>query len=240
MTVLSVNVNKIALIRNSRGSDFPNVLRISQEILKYGVHGITIHPRPDERHVKYSDAYELKEALDVELNIEGYPNEKFLDMVCEVKPAQCTLVPDSPDALTSDNGWDCIKHADFLQKVISRLQDCGVRTSIFLNPEPFQVEHAKNTGTDRIELYTHAYCANYNTENRDKVFESFRLTAEAANQVGLGLNAGHDLNQTNLAYFASNLPGLLEVSIGHALWVEMLYEGMEKTIKGYLECLGHL
>jgi len=237
MTLLSVNVNKIALLRNSRGADFPNVLQVSRDLIKFGAQGITIHPRPDERHAKYSDAQILKDNIDLELNIEGYPSERFIDMVCEVKPAQCTLVPDEPDAITSNAGWDCQANLDFLQKVISRLKAAGVRTSIFLDADPQQIPYAVQTGTDRIELYTEDYARAYGTETQSEVFEAYRLTSEIAIQNGLGLNAGHDLNQENLAFFAKGIPGLQEVSIGHALVVEMLYDGMEKTLGGYLEQL---
>ena len=237
MTLLSVNVNKIALLRNSRGADFPNVLKVSQDLVALGAHGITIHPRPDERHIKYSDAYELKKHLDVELNIEGYPTESFLDMVCEVKPAQCTLVPDPPEALTSNAGWDCKENMEFLQKVIARLKTAGVRTSIFLNPDPEQVPYAVDTGTDRIELYTEGYATAYGTDEQESSFAYYKSTADVATAAGLGVNAGHDLNQENLGFFSKNIPHLLEVSIGHALVVEMLYQGMETTVKNYLEIL---
>lgn len=237
MTLLSVNVNKIALLRNSRGHDFPNVLKVSQEIVALGAHGITIHPRPDERHIKYSDAYELKKHLDVELNIEGYPSESFLDMVCEVKPAQCTLVPDPPEALTSNAGWDCKTNLQYLQKVIAKLKAAGVRTSIFLNPDLEQVPYAQDTGTDRIELYTEGYASAFGTDDLESAFALYKNTAEAATACGLGVNAGHDLNQQNLGFFAKGIPSLLEVSIGHALVVEMLYQGMETTITNYLKIL---
>lgn len=239
MALLSVNVNKIALLRNSRGADFPNVLKVSQDLVKNGAHGITIHPRPDERHIKYSDAYELKKELSVELNIEGYPSEDFLKMVCGVKPAQCTLVPDPPEALTSNAGWDCKENLDFLKKVIARLKAAGVRASIFLNPEPEQVPYAADTGTDRIELYTEGYASHYGTDENESSFAMYKATADAATAAGLGINAGHDLNQENLGYFAQNIPELLEVSIGHALVVEMLYQGMETTVKNYLNILNH-
>ncbi len=237
MTLLSVNVNKIALLRNSRGADYPNVLKVSQDIVAVGAHGITIHPRPDERHIKYSDAYELKKALNVELNIEGYPTKSFLDMVCEVKPAQCTLVPDPPEALTSNAGWDCKANMRFLQEVSSRLKSNGVRTSIFLNPDPEQVPYAADTGTDRIELYTEGYASAFGSEEQESVFAMYKATAEAATAAGLGVNAGHDLNQDNLAFFIKNIPELLEVSIGHALVVEMLYQGMPTTISNYMNLL---
>ena len=237
MALLSVNVNKIALLRNSRGADFPNVLKVSQELVDCGAHGITIHPRPDERHIKYSDAYELKEALDVELNIEGYPSESFLDMVCEVKPAQCTLVPDPPEALTSNAGWDCKENLAFLQEVSARLRGEGIRSSIFLNPDIEQVPYAADTGTDRIELYTEGYASAYGSERQEEVFQWYKAAADAAVAHGLGVNAGHDLNLENLAYLNDNISGLLEVSIGHALVVEMLYQGMKDTIAAYLKIL---
>ncbi len=237
MALLSVNVNKIALLRNSRGADFPNVLKVSQDLVGFGADGITIHPRPDERHIKYEDAAILKGALDVELNIEGYPTEAFLDMVCEVKPAQCTLVPDPPEALTSNAGWDCKNNLEFLQKVTARLRDNGVRSSVFLNPDPEQVPYAVDSGTDRIELYTESYASSYGKENQDEVFSWYKNTADIAIKSGLGVNAGHDLNLENLKYFDSNIEGLLEVSIGHALVVEMIYNGMEVTINNYQKIL---
>ena len=234
MTLLSVNVNKIALLRNSRGHDYPNVLKVSQDLIKAGAQGITIHPRPDERHAKYADSQILKDAIDVELNIEGYPSEKFLDMVCEVKPAQCTLVPDAPDAITSNAGWDCKTHHEYLKTITDRLRANGIRSSIFLDPDPSQVEYAVRSGADRIELYTEEFADSYGTERQEEVMAAYRSTAEVAAANGLGVNAGHDLNQENLKYFAENIPALLEVSIGHALVVEMLYDGMDKTIAGYL------
>jgi pyridoxine 5-phosphate synthase len=237
MALLSVNVNKIALLRNSRGADFPNVLKVSQDLVKCGADGITIHPRPDERHIKYEDAYILKEALDVELNIEGYPTEDFLNMVCEVKPAQCTLVPDPPEALTSNAGWDCRNNIEFLQSVTQRLRENGVRSSIFLNPAPEQVSYAVDCGTDRIELYTEGYASSYGQKNQAELFAWYKSTAEIATKAGLGVNAGHDLSLENLAFFDQHISGLLEVSIGHALVVEMLYEGMETVIGKYKEIL---
>lgn len=237
MTALSVNINKVALLRNSRGCDEPNVLQFSQDLIKLGAEGITLHPRPDGRHALYSDVYELKKNIDVELNVEGYPSEDFLEMVCEVKPDQCTLVPDPPDALTSDSGWDCEKNMDFLQKVVARLQAEGIRVSIFLDPDPVQVNFAMKTGTDRIELYTQSYAESYGTDAFEKVFAGYFATAARAVELGVGVNAGHDLNQENLTYLKQNLPGLAEVSIGHALISEMLYQGMETTIKNYLDCL---
>lgn len=237
MALLSVNVNKIALLRNSRGADFPNVLKVSQDLITCGAHGITIHPRPDERHAKYADAYTLKEHLDVELNIEGNPNQRFLDMVCEVKPDQCTLVPDAPDAITSDAGWDCRNNLETLKPIISRLKENGIRTSIFLDPDPSQVPFAAETGTDRIELYTESFASSYGTDKQAEVIAKYKATAEAAVKHGLGVNAGHDLSLENLKFFDENIDGLLEVSIGHALVVEMLYKGMEQTISEYISIL---
>ena len=241
MTKLSVNVNKIALLRNSRGGKVPNVLQFSLDCLKCGADGITIHPRPDQRHIRYRDAYELKAALTplgVELNIEGYPDEHFLQMVLEVRPAQATLVPDKPGQLTSDHGWNCLQEELFLKSVVSRLKAAGIRVSLFLDPDPAQVAAAAATGCDRIELYTQAYAESYPTAERDQVFAAYATTAAAAAQAGLGINAGHDLSQENLAFLAQNIPGLAEVSIGHALIAEMLYQGMESNIRGYLKCLG--
>ena len=237
MTALSVNINKIALLRNSRGCDEPNVLQFSKDLIKYGAQGITLHPRPDGRHALYSDVTELKNNIDVELNVEGYPSEDFLQMVCEAKPDQCTLVPDPPGALTSDSGWDCEKNMDFLESVVGRLKAEGIRVSIFLNPDPVQVNFAMKTGTDRIELYTQAYAEAYGTDAFDRTFAGYFAAAARAVELGLVVNAGHDLNQENLTYLRNNLPGLAEVSIGHALISEMLYQGMETTIKNYLDCL---
>lgn len=237
MALLSVNVNKIALLRNSRGADCPNVLKVSQDLISCGANGITIHPRPDERHAKYSDAYTLKDNINVELNIEGYPAEDFLKMVCEVKPAQCTLVPDPPEALTSNAGWDCKKNLSFLREVTSRLSENGIRSSVFLNPEPEQVPYAADTGADRIELYTESYASSFGTVDQEEVFMWYKNTAELAVNAGLGINAGHDLSQGNLAFFSKNIKGLLEVSIGHALVVEMIYQGMNTTISNYLNIL---
>ncbi|WDE97062.1 pyridoxine 5'-phosphate synthase [Lentisphaera profundi] len=237
MTALSVNINKIALLRNSRGCDEPNVLQFSKDLIKHGAQGITLHPRPDGRHALYSDVTELKKNIDVELNVEGYPSEDFLQMVCEAKPDQCTLVPDPPGALTSDSGWDCEKNMDFLESVVARLKAEGIRVSIFLNPDPVQVNFAMKTGTDRIELYTQAYAETYGTDAFDRTFAGYFAAAARAVELGLVVNAGHDLNQENLTYLRNNLPGLAEVSIGHALISEMLYQGMETTIKNYLDCL---
>ncbi|MGC9374887.1 MAG: pyridoxine 5'-phosphate synthase [Bacteroidales bacterium] len=233
MTRLSVNINKIATLRNARGGNIPNVLEAAINCQRFGAQGITVHPRPDERHIRYSDVYDIKPIITTEYNIEGYPSEKFIELVLEITPNQVTLVPDPPDALTSNAGWDTIKHKDFLKKVISRFQAKGIRTSIFVETDIERIKNAKETGTDRVELYTEPYAAHFST-NREKAIEPFIKAAEAANNVELGLNAGHDLNLDNLKYFNQNIPGLLEVSIGHALISDALYYGLENTIQMYL------
>ena len=236
MTKLSVNINKLATIRNSRGGNNPDVVEYARKIESYGAQGITVHPRPDERHIRRSDVIALKPILTTEFNIEGYPSESFMDMVLEIKPEQVTLVPDPPDVLTSNNGWDCRTHLDQLVFVISRFKSAGIRTSIFLNPDPEIVESAKATGTDRIELYTESYASAYHN-NRVNAIAPYIETAKVANSVGLGINAGHDLDLHNLEYFAKNIPGLLEVSIGHALICDALEFGMSNTVRMYLEKL---
>lgn len=233
MTRLSVNINKIATLRNARGGNIPNVLEAAINCQRFGAQGITVHPRPDERHIRYSDVYDIKPIITTEYNIEGYPSEKFIELVLDITPNQVTLVPDPPDALTSNAGWDTIKHRDFLKKVISRFHTKGIRTSIFVETDIERIKNAKETGTDRVELYTEPYAAHFST-NREKAIEPFIKAAEAANNVELGLNAGHDLNLDNLKYFNQNIPGLLEVSIGHALISDALYYGLENTIQMYL------
>ncbi|HSH52507.1 MAG TPA: pyridoxine 5'-phosphate synthase [Bacteroidales bacterium] len=233
MARLSVNINKIATLRNARGGNFPNVLEAAINGQRFGAQGITVHPRPDERHIRYRDVYDIKPIITTEFNIEGYPSEKFIELVLDIIPNQVTLVPDPPDALTSNAGWNTIKHKDFLKKVISRFQAKGIRTSIFVETDIELIKNAKETGTDRIELYTEPYAANF-AINREKAIEPFIKAAEAANNVELGLNAGHDLNLDNLKYFNQNIPGLLEVSIGHALISDALYYGFENTIQMYL------
>ena len=233
MTNLSVNINKIATIRNARGGNIPNLLETAINCEKFGAEGITVHPRPDERHIRYSDVYDLKPALTTEFNIEGYPSEEFLNLVCEIKPHQVTLVPDPPDTLTSNAGWDTIKNKDILSKIISRLKSHNIRTSIFVETDIEIIKRAADIGTDRVEFYTEPYVNNF-TENREKAIEPFINAAIAANNVGLGINAGHDLNLENLEYFVKNIPGLLEVSIGHALISDALYYGLENTIQMYL------
>jgi pyridoxine 5-phosphate synthase len=235
-TKLSVNINKIATFRNARGGNIPNVVQVAIDCEKFGADGITVHPRPDERHIRYTDVLDLKPVITTEFNIEGNPTPDFIDLVLSVKPDQVTLVPDAPDAITSNAGWDTLKHADFLKDVIAEFHKHGIRTSIFLDPVVAQVAGAKATGTDRIELYTEAFAANY-TSNREKAIQPYIETAIEAGKLDLGLNAGHDLSLENLAYFKKNIPGLLEVSIGHALIADSLYLGLEATIKAYKACL---
>lgn len=237
MTKLSVNLNKIALIRNSRDSDFPNLLDFANLCVNAGVHGLTIHPRPDQRHARYADVYNLAalvaEKNGIELNIEGNPTDKFLQVVLEARPTQCTLVPDDPNQLTSDHGWDINKHGQRLKEIVGQLKAAGIRSSIFIDPDPEQIKLAKATGTDRIELYTESYARAFGGNNEQTVFEQFHEAARVAQEIEIGVNAGHDLNQENLAKFLT-IPGILEVSIGHALTVESLLSGFEKTIKNYL------
>ena len=236
MTQLSVNINKIATLRNSRGGNVPNLLSVVVDLQGYGAQGITIHPRPDQRHIKYDDALALPEFLTTEFNIEGNPITKFVDLVNRIKPHQVTLVPDGENAVTSNAGWDTIKHRDFLNEVISEFQGKGIRTSIFVDPDEKMVEGAKATGTDRIELYTEAYAKNY-PQNPEKAIAPYVKAAKVANKLDIGINAGHDLNLENTAFFAKNIPQLLEVSIGHALVSESLYLGFENIIPMYLQRL---
>lgn len=236
MVKLSVNINKIATLRNARGGNIPNVLKAAVDCEKFGAQGITVHPRPDERHIKYQDVYDIKKAITVEFNIEGYPNDKFIKLVCDVKPAQVTLVPDPPEALTSNAGWKIKENLTFLKSVIKTLHNQGIRVSVFVDTDVENIRWAKETETDRIELYTEPY-ASFFPKNKNLAIEPYILAANTANEIGLGINAGHDLNLQNLAYFAQNIPGLLEVSIGHALISDALYIGLENTIKAYLEQL---
>jgi len=236
LTKLSVNINKIALIRNSRGGNLPDVTKAALDIVHFGAQGITIHPRPDERHIRYKDAHDLKPLLPVEFNIEGYPNDKFMELVLSVKPHQVTLVPDPPEALTSNAGWDTIKHQNFLKEVIAVLHKSGIRTSIFIDTDLKLMDGAAKTGTDRIELYTEAYAKNYHS-SPEKAIDLYRKAAIRAHELGLGINAGHDLNLDNLAYFHKNIPHLAEVSIGHALVSDALYLGLENTVQLYLRQL---
>lgn len=236
MTKLSVNVNKIATLRNARGGNVPNVLKVALDCETFGADGITVHPRPDERHIRYADVYELRPALHTEFNIEGNPTEQFIDLVLKVKPAQVTLVPDTPDALTSNAGWDTRKHFDFLVNVIDKFKSAGIRTSIFVGTDLELITLAAQTGTDRVELYTEPYAAQY-PNNPVEAVAPFAEAAKHAHKLGLGINAGHDLSLENLKYFHDNVPYLSEVSIGHALISDALYLGLETTIARYKECL---
>lgn len=236
MTKLSVNINKIATLRNARGGDVPSVTQVAIDIQRFGAEGVTVHPRPDERHITRKDIYDLKPLVYTEFNIEGNPHPSFIDMVLEVKPQQVTLVPDADDAITSNAGWDCQKHKEYLTEIISTFKKAGIRTSIFLDPNPKMVKLAFETGTDRIELYTEAYAKNY-LSDKENAIKPYIETALKANEYGLGINAGHDLSLENLQYFAQNIPNLLEVSIGHALISEALYLGLENTIQAYLKRL---
>jgi len=233
MTKLSVNINKIATLRNARGGNIPDVLRAAIDCQAFGAEGITVHPRPDERHIRYQDVRDIRPGITTEFNIEGYPSESFLDLVIEVKPHQVTFVPDPPGVLTSNNGWNTVENVDFLKKIIGRMHDHGIRTSIFVNAEPVMIEGAARTGTDRIELYTEPYAANY-YKDREEAVKPFAEASQIARQFGLGLNAGHDLNLDNLRYFKDQMTDLLEVSIGHALIADALYFGLQNTIKMYL------
>jgi len=237
MTKLSVNINKVATLRNARGGNVPDVVQVARDLEAFGADGITVHPRPDERHIRRSDVYALREIITTEFNIEGYPSEDFLQMVEEVRPHQVTLVPDPPHVLTSNAGWDCVAQLAFLQPIIARLKKGGMRTSIFLNPEVQQVEAACATGTDRIELYTEAYATGYSM-HRTEAVRAYQETAVAAHALGLGINAGHDLSLENLAFFCASIPQLAEVSIGHALIADALYYGLENTVQMYQKELG--
>lgn len=236
MCRLSVNINKIATLRNARGGNIPDVLKAAIDCQHFGAQGITVHPRPDERHIRYQDVRDIKPVIETEFNIEGYPSGTFLDLVSSVRPDQVTLVPDPPEALTSSQGWDTVEHEAFLSEVIGRLHEAGIRTSIFIGTEIPMVEKAAATGTDRVELYTEPYASRFRA-GPEKAIAPFRKAAEAAVANGLGLNAGHDLNLENLSYFYRNIGGLQEVSIGHALIADALYYGLENTIQMYLRQL---
>lgn len=236
MTKLSVNINKIATLRNSRGGNVPNLLKVADDVQRFGAQGITVHPRPDERHIRYRDTRDLVPVVYTEYNIEGNPVQKFIDLVLEVKPTQVTLVPDADDAITSNAGWDTLKHKVFLQEVIAEFKRNGIRTSIFTDPDLKMVEGAKETGADRIELYTEAFAHQYGLGN-EKGIEPYIKSAELALELGLGINAGHDLSLDNIKFFRQNIPGLLEVSIGHALISESLYLGLENVVNMYLQKL---
>jgi len=236
MTKLSVNINKIATLRNARGGDRPNVVQAALDCERFGAQGITVHPRPDERHIRYQDVLDLKPLVTTEFNIEGNPTPEFLELVKKVKPEQVTLVPDAPNAITSNAGWDTIKHQDFLKEIIADLKAVGTRVSIFVDPVVEMVEGAAQTGTDRIELYTEAYAKGYSQDPAAAV-APYAAAAQRAVALGLGINAGHDLDLENLKYLKQNIPGLLEVSIGHALICDALYYGLENTIQLYLRQL---
>lgn len=236
MTKLSVNINKIATLRNSRGGNTPNVVQFAKDVQRFGAQGVTIHPRPDERHIKYQDARDLKAEVYTEYNIEGNPITSFMDLVLAIKPTQVTLVPDAEDALTSNAGWNTLKHKNFLTEVITEFKTNGIRTSIFVDPDEKMVEGAKATGTDRIELYTESFAHNHALGN-EKAIEPFIKAAKTANNFNLGINAGHDLSLDNIKFFKQNIPGLLEVSIGHALIAESLYLGIENVVQMYLHRL---
>ena len=236
MTNLSVNINKIATLRNARGGDNPNVLRVALDCERFGAQGITVHPRPDERHIRRQDVFDLRPALTTELNIEGYPSPEFIELVQQVVPAQVTLVPDSPEQLTSNHGWDTKKHLDFLSKVVADFQEKGIRVSIFVDADPEMVDYAAKAGADRVELYTEPYAAEYPID-REAAIAPFVRAGERAKQLGLGLNMGHDLSLENLAYMHQRMPYVDECSIGHALVCDALYLGLEETIRRYRACL---
>jgi pyridoxine 5-phosphate synthase len=236
MTKLSVNLNKVALIRNTRTIGIPSVIDAAHMCIRAGAHGITVHPRPDERHIRSSDVYELAEMLTVEFNIEGNPFPRFMEMVRKVKPTQCTLVPDVPDAFTSDHGWDLSEHGNRIKPIIQELKNLGIRVSLFMDPDIDQIQRAKEVGTDRIELYTEPYATAFREGDVEPVFQQYARSAQKAQEIGLGVNAGHDLNLKNLGKFCS-IPGILEVSIGHALIADALEMGLFNTVKEYLKIL---
>jgi len=233
MTKLSVNINKIATIRNARGGNIPNVLEAAINCEKFGAQGVTVHPRPDERHIRYSDVHDIRPIITTEFNIEGYPSRQFMDLVLAVKPHQVTLVPDPPEALTSNAGWDTIKNQSLLQNIVGEFKQAGIRVSIFIDTNLINIENAVKTGTDRVELYTEPYATNYSI-NKENAIEEFVTAAYKAKELGLGLNAGHDLSLENLAYFIERIPIIDEVSIGHALISDALYFGLENTIQMYI------
>lgn len=237
MTKLSVNINKIATLRNSRGGDVPNVVQVALDAERFGADGITVHPRPDGRHIRYEDVFDLAKVITTEFNIEGYPTEEFIKMVCDVKPTQVTLVPDPPEALTSNAGWDTIKHRVLLKDIIARFKQFGIRTSVFVEPDETMVYAARLTDADRIELYTESFATQYAAGDAANAVEPFVRAALAAKECGLGVNAGHDLSKENLRYFNEKIPFLAEVSIGHALIADALYLGLENTIQIYRRCL---
>lgn len=239
MTKLSVNINKVATLRNSRGGNIPNVVKVAQDCEKFGAEGITVHPRPDERHIRYKDVYDLTAKIKVEFNIEGYPSTRFIDLVKAVRPTQVTLVPDAPDAVTSNAGWDTQQNFQLLSDIVDEFTDLGIRTSIFVDADLRMVEFAAKTGTDRIELYTEPYATLY-AKNKEMAVRPFVEAAKLARKLGMGVNAGHDLSLENLNYLYMNIPWLDEVSIGHALISDALYIGLEKTIAAYKACLKNI
>ena len=236
MTKLSVNINKIATLRNARGGNNPDVVRVALDCERFGAQGITVHPRPDERHIRHQDVFDLRPQLSTEFNIEGYPSEDFCNLVIKAKPAQVTLVPDAPDQLTSNHGWDTKNNIEFLIPIVKHFKDAGIRVSIFIDPDKEMADYAKQIGADRVELYTEPYASQYATD-REKAIAPFIEAARHCREIGLGLNAGHDLSLQNLAYFHACIPWVDEVSIGHALICDALYLGLRETIKEYLNCL---
>lgn len=238
MTQLSVNINKVATIRNARGGNMPNVVQFALDCERFGAQGITVHPRPDERHIRYADVHELRPLLTEEFNIEGNPVPKFIDLVTEVRPTQVTLVPDAEDAITSNAGWDTVKHADYLREIVARFKSVGIRVSLFVDPIADMISKAAEIGADRVELYTESYAAHY-AEDREKAIRPYAEAAKVARECGLGLNAGHDLSLENLKYFHQQIPWVDEVSIGHALISDALYLGIEETIRRYRNCLSN-
>lgn len=238
MTNLSVNINKVATLRNARGGNMPDVVKVALDCEAFGAQGITVHPRPDERHIKYNDVYKLKPVIKTELNIEGYPSDKFVDLVLKVKPTQVTLVPDAPDAITSCAGWDVKGHFNVLNELVDIFTAKGIRTSLFVGTELENIELAAKTGTDRIELYTEPYASRY-AKDKEEAVAPFVAAASLAKSLGIGVNAGHDLNLENLAWLSENIPWIEEVSIGHALICDALYHGLQETIALYKACLQH-
>lgn len=236
MTRLSVNVNKVATLRNARGGNVPNVLKVALDCERFGADGITVHPRPDERHIRRSDVFELRPMLKTEFNIEGYPSKEFIDLVLTVKPHQVTLVPDGPHQITSNSGWDTKANLEFLREIIDDFKEAGIRTSVFVAADLEMVEYAAKTGTDRVELYTEPYASNY-ASDRDSAIAPFVEAARLAKKLGMDVNAGHDLSLENLTFFCKNIPWLSEVSIGHALISDALYLGLERTIQEYKKCI---
>ena len=231
-TKLSVNLNKVALIRNSRGANLPDVIQVAKDCEAYGADGITLHPRPDQRHARYEDVIQLKSIVTTELNVEGYPGDKFLNLILQVRPHQCTLVPDPPDALTSDSGWDTITHESLLRDILDQLRERDIRSSLFVDPDEKMIDGARKIGADRIELYTGPYAHNF-ISDKTKAIENYRRAAEHARNIGIDINAGHDLNLDNLSYFITTIPWIKEVSIGHALISDALYYGLQNVIQMY-------